>query len=485
RTTVGLAVNGQAANSPQEGTNAATLTDAADQLTGQYRAINLRTVRTPNAAANLNFKHTFVDTLGLRELSMDADYAQFRNTRLQTLATTYELPVLPPTTLNGDQRGTVVIESFKADYTHPLSKKAKLEAGLKTSLVSSDNDVVFTVTQNDQTTIDRNQSNHFLYDENVNAGYFTLTHTTPKTTLTAGLRAEQTNTSGRQEVGNEPFPPRHYVQLFPSAGIRRALNKQHELALSLSRRIDRPTYGQLNPFRIYIDATTYGTGNPGLRPQTSYNLELSHTFKQKFTTELAWSITRLPIVNSVQPLGGGTNYVVVQDINLDRLDTYTLTFSAPLEPFKWWSSNNNLVGYYARYIGRLNGTDLNKGRPTLNFTTNNSFTLGHGWGADLTGIYQSRQQQAFFDIQARGQLVAGISKSLWEKKGNLKLNITDIFYTQKTRATSSYNNYQERLYQRFDTRVVTLAFTYRFGNQKVAPTRRRATGAEDEKRRAG
>jgi outer membrane receptor protein involved in Fe transport len=417
---------------------------------------------------------------------MDADYAQFRNTRLQTLATTYVLPVLVPTTLNGDQHGTVLIESLKADYTHPLSKKAKLEVGVKTTLVSSDNDVLFTVTRNDQTTVDRNQSNHFLYDENVNAGYLTYTHTTPKTTLTGGLRAEQTNTSGRQEVGDEPFPPRHYLQLFPSAGIRQVLGPGHELALSLSRRIDRPTYGQLNPFRIYMDATSYSAGNPALRPQTAYNLELSHTFKQKFTTELGWSITSLPIVNSVQPVtNSGGNFVVVQDINLDRADTYTLSLSAPFEPFKWWQSNTNVLGYYSRYIGRLNGTDLNRARPALNLTTTNTFVLGHGWGADLTGTYQSRQQQAFFDIRARGQLVAGVSKSLWDKKGNLKLNIADIFYTQKTRATSVYNNYQERLYQRFDTRVVTLAFSYRFGNQKVAPTRRRTSGAEDEKRRAG
>ncbi|GAB3846316.1 outer membrane beta-barrel family protein [Hymenobacter terrigena] len=485
RTTLGLAVNGQAANSPQEGTNAAVQADALGRTTAQYQAINLRTVRTPNAAANLNFKHEFVDSLGHRDLTMDADYAEFRNTRLQTLATTYTLPVQAPTTLTGDQRGTLVIESFKADYTQPLSKQAKLEAGLKTSSVSSDNNVLFNLTQNDVTTVDRNQSNHFIYHENVNAGYLTLTHTTPKTTLTGGLRAEQTNTSGQQEVGTESFPTRHYVQLFPSAAIRRSLNARHEVALSLSRRIDRPTYGQLNPFRIYIDATTYGSGNPSLRPQTSYNLELSHTYRQKFTTELAWAITSLPMVGSVQPAPGPGNFVVVQDVNLDRLDTYTITFSAPVEPFKWWTSNNNLVGYYARYIGTLAGTALDKGQPTLNLTTANSFTLGHGWGADLTGTYQSRQQQAFFDIQARGQVVAGISKSLWDKKGNLKLNVADIFYTQKTRATSTYNNYQEHFYQRFDTRVATLAFTYRFGNQKVAPTRRRTSGAEDEKRRAG
>ena len=72
-----------------------------------------------------------------------------------------------------------------------------------------------------------------------------------------------------------------------------------------------------------------------------------------------------------------------------------------------------------------------------------------------------------------------------DNKGTLKLNAADMLYTQKTRAPSTYNNYQERFYQRFDSRVVTLAFTYRFGNQKVAPTHRRAGGAEDEKRRAG
>ncbi|WP_046242477.1 TonB-dependent receptor domain-containing protein [Hymenobacter terrenus] len=485
KSSIGVAVNGQAVRSPQEGTNAAVQGDANDTPTRRYSAVNLRTVRAPNVAANLNFKHQFVDSLGQRELTMDADYARYTSSRLQTLTTAYSLPVQSPIALNGDQSGTLTIQSFKADYVQPLTKLLKLEAGLKTSLVTSDNDVLFTNTQDNVTTIDRNQSNRFRYNENVNAGYFTLTHTTAKATLTAGLRAEQTNATGRQEVGDEPFPPRHYVQLFPSAALKRTLNDRHELSLSLSRRIDRPTYNQLNPFRVYIDATTYGSGNPSLLPQTSYNLELSHTFKQKFTTELAWSITSNPIINAVQPAPGGGNFVVARDINLDRQDAYTLTLSAPAEPFKWWSMNNNVVVYYARYIGNLAGTALDKGRPAFNLTTNSTFTLGHGWGADLTGTYQSRQIYGFFDLRPQGQVTAGISKSLWDKKGNLKLNVADIFYTQKTRATSTYDNYQERFYQRFDSRVVTLAFTYRFGNQKLAPTRRRAGGAEDEKRRAG
>lgn len=395
------------------------------------------------------------------------------------------MPIQNPIILDSDQRGTLTIQSFKADYVQPLSKLAKLEAGVKTSLVHSDNNVLFLNTQDGRTTVDTNQSNHFIYKENINAAYLTVSHSTPKTTLTAGLRAEQTNATGQQEVGGEPFAPRHYTQLFPSAAVRQVLNEKHEVSLSLSRRIDRPTYNQLNPFRSYIDATTYGSGNPGLLPQTSYNLELNHTFRQKFTTGLSWSITSNPIINAVQPAPGGGNFVVARDVNLDRQDTYTLTLGAALEPFKWWSTNNSAVVYYARFVGNLAGTALDKGQPAFNLTSTSTFTLGHGWGADLTGTYQSRQLYGFFDLRSQGQLTPGVSRSVLDNKGTLKLNAADVLYTQKTRATSTYNNYQERFYQRFDSRVVTLAFTYRFGNQKVAPTRRRAGGAEDEKRRAG
>ncbi|WP_236049359.1 TonB-dependent receptor domain-containing protein [Hymenobacter negativus] len=485
RSTVGVSVNGQSVHVTQNGPSTAAQADATGVPTRRYLADNQRKLRFPNAAANLNFKHEFVDSLGQRELTADADYARYQSVRLQTLTTAFELPIQSPIILDSDQRGTLTIQSFKADYVQPLSKLAKLEAGVKTSLVHSDNNVLFLNTQDGATTIDTNQSNHFIYKENINAAYLTVSHSTPKTTLTAGLRAEQTNATGRQEVGGEPFAPRHYTQFFPSAAVRQVLNEKHEVSLSLSRRIDRPTYNQLNPFRSYIDATTYGSGNPGLLPQTSYNLELNHTFRQKFTTGLSWSITSNPIINAVQPAPDGSNFVVARDVNLDRQDTYTLTLGAALEPFKWWTTNNNVVVYYARFVGNLAGTALDKGRPAFNLTSTSTFTLGHGWGADLTGTYQSRQLYGFFDLQAQGQLTLGVSKGVLENKGTLKLNAADVLYTQKTRATSTYNNYQEQFYQRFDSRVVTLAFTYRFGNQKVAPTRRRASGAEDEKRRAG
>jgi ferric enterobactin receptor len=171
--------------------------------------------------------------------------------------------------------------------------------------------------------------------------------------------------------------------------------------------------------------------------------------------------------------------------NLTRSDYYGLTMTIPVQPTSWWSMDNNLVAYYQRFIGELAGTSLNAGLPAYTINSTNTFTLGHGWTADLTGNYQSHQLYGFLDIQPLGQLNIGLQKSMWNKKGTLKLNMTDIFYTSPFHATSEYANYREQFNQRQDTRVATASLTYRFGNDTLTPSRRRTGGAEDEKRRAG
>jgi outer membrane receptor protein involved in Fe transport len=286
---------------------------------------------------------------------------------------------------------------------------------------------------------------------------------------------------GRQTVGDSTFR-RNYTQLFPSAAVKHTLNDKNEVNLTLSRRINRPSYNQLNPFRTIIDPTTSGAGNPNLLPETSYNVELGHTFKQKFTTSLSYSRTDRPIIGVVQPETDST--VVSTAVNLSRQDYYALTLTTPLQPKKWWQVYNNAVFYYSRFIGDLAGTSLDKGRPAFTLSSNSTFTFEKGWGAELNARFQSGEQYGFLRVRPNGQVTLGVQKSVWERKGNIKLSVADLFYTDRVRAVSTYDNYVERFYQRRDSRLVTLAFTYRFGNDKVAPTRRRQGGAEDEKRRA-
>ncbi|MBC6606979.1 TonB-dependent receptor [Hymenobacter sp. BT188] len=482
RTVVGAAFSGLSNKGPGLARNQTTLFDGTGTIADVYNANTNRDFRSANGTANLNFKHTFADSANSGELTADVDYARYTLDRLQEQRTEYLLQERTSNLLVGDQEGDLAIMSAKADYIQPLPRKTRLEAGAKISRVTSDNDVVFRNTEGSLTTIDLNRTNRFKYEENIGAAYLNLNRTLAKTTLQAGLRVEQTKAIGRQVVGDSSFR-RNYAQLFPSAAIKRTLNDKNEVNLTLSRRINRPSYGQLNPFRIIINPTTSGAGNPNLLPETSYNVELSHTFKQKFTSTLSYSRTDKPIIGVVQPETDST--VISTGVNLSRQDYYALTLTAPLEVKKWWQIYNNAVFYYSRFIGDLAGTSLDKGRPAFNITSNSTFTFDKGWGAELNTRFQSGEQYGFLRVKPNGQVSLGVQKSVWDRKGNIKLNVTDLFYTNRVRAVSAYDNYVERFYQRQDSRVATLSFTYRFGNDKLAPTRRRQGGAEDEKRRAG
>ncbi|UOG76276.1 TonB-dependent receptor [Hymenobacter tibetensis] len=483
-TVLGATLNGFAVPRPLpngKGINTSTFYDAAGQVQDYYTALSTTQGNNPNIGGSLNFKHTFGSAAaGNAELTADVDYASYVTHRLQRQTTFFELSGRPSATLTGDQTGELTIQAAKADYTHPLTSQTRLETGIKASKVHSTNDVLFENTVNDITTVDLGRTNQFEYDELITAAYANLTHTINKLSVQAGLRGEQTSMKGQQQVADDNFR-RDYYQLFPSAGLKYTLSEQHELSTSLSRRINRPSYRQLNPFRFVIDPTTSGKGNPTLRPETSYNVELSHTFKQKFTTGLSYSVTQDPITDVAQPESDSTT--VSQYVNLDRQQYVALTLTAPLSPTKWWNIYNNAVFFYIHYQGSLAGTSLNRGQSAFNISSNSTFTMGNGWSAELNANYNSRQRVGFFIFQPFGQVGVGVQKAVWDKKGTIKLAATDILYTTPLRATSRYNNYQENLFLRRDSRAVTLSLSWKLGNDKATSTTRR-TGAEDERRRA-
>ncbi|OGX85256.1 hypothetical protein BEN47_02610 [Hymenobacter lapidarius] len=482
RTTLGISVSGLASQTDTRIDSKAQFFGAASEPTDRYTSLGDQDIRRPNGAANLNLRHAFADSATARSLAADADYARYRTTRLLALNTTFEQPFRPAALLDGDQRSRLTIQSVKVDFSEPLPYRARLEAGAKVTQVTSDNDVAFVRTTNGVAVLDANISNRFRYDENVNAAYLNLKGKLASNALQVGVRAEQTNTLAEVEGGTSR--ERHYLQLFPSASLQRKLSERHALTLSIARRIDRPSYAQVNPLRAYFDATSYRAGNPDLVPQTSYNFEVSHTYRQKFTTALAYARTDRPFVNAVQPSDDGGRVVVNRDVNLSTQHLYTLTLTAPLELTKWWTLYANGFFYYNRYQGQLSNTRLNRGQAACNLTTNNSFTLPNGWSADLNAFYESREVYGFQLVRPRGQVAAGVQKNLWKKQGTFRLNVADIFYTTPVTATSTFTNFTETFTSAQDNRVVTAAFTYRFGNSKVASARRRAAGAEEELRRA-
>jgi hypothetical protein len=485
KTIWGFVVNSSFTNIDQTNTNQSLVIDDAKQPESKFTTNAREKRRFKNFVSNINFKHTF-DSTG-KEITADADYGVFNSLNLSNFITGFyslnNSPLRDEYKLDGDQGGKISLFTVKADYTHPLKNGAKLEAGFKTSFVETDNDVVFYDISNGAPEYDSSKSNHFIYKENNHALYVNFSKEFKKWSLMAGLRAEQTNIEGDQLASNLDFDS-SYLQIFPSVFLNYKVSAEKTIGISISRRIDRPNYSQLNPFKFFLDPSTYSSGNPGLRPQLTWSYELSYTLKQLNFT-LGYSHTKQNFTVVIRPSENEDKVTVQIPVNLATYDYYGLTVSAPFRFTKWWNSINNLNVFYGHYNGNLANTQLDNGTPAVNVSTNNTFTLKKGWTTELSASVNSGGQYGFMIMDPQWQLSAGVQKNIMKNKGTIRFNITDIFWTGLPRAVVEFSNYIEHWHAQRETRVANLSFTYRFGRNTVAAARRRTTASEEERRRAG
>lgn len=382
----------------------------------------------------------------------------------------------------GEQPSKINIYAAKLDYTHSFKNKIKLSAGLKSSYVNSDNNSQFQILKNNEWINDLGNSNHFLYKEHVNAAYASLSKTFQKGwSANAGLRGEQTNIQTEQ-FNSDSIHKNNYFNLFPNVSLTKMINPNHILSVSLTRRIDRPNYQSLNPFIYYIDEYTYREGNPYLKPQYINSAELSYTLMQKYSAVLSYSKTSDIMTQVIRQVD--TSHISFQTMdNLSKLDNLTLTLGIPINITRWWNTYNSLQGYYNLYNGVYNGFELHKGIASYMLYSQQNFLLPHGWKGDLSAMYKSAFIMGPSEVSPMGMVSAGISKSLFNNKASLKLNVQDIFQTMKIKGKINFGDLNARTQFNLNDRAVNLTFTWNFGNQKIKVNKYNDTGIKQEENR--
>jgi len=441
-------------------------------------------------AYNLNYKGV-LDTTG-KELNIDLDYA--RNTqdqRANILASTWTSTgkdYLRGDTSRNLQPSTIDIKTVKADYTHPLKNQAKFEAGFKLSFVETDNDARFDSLRNNKWVYDANRSNHFIYKENINAGYINFHKQFKKWGVQVGLRGEQTHVKGNSLTLNQ-LNDTTYFNLFPSVFLSYAAGKDHQLGISYSRRIQRPSYEDLNPFEYYLDRYTIASGNPYLRPQYSNNFEITHTFKQFLITSLGYTHTKDMITQIAEagrdPVTGDTTVLKYKYLNVAKADNFNLNVSMPFPITKWWNSFTNLSVNYSMYQTVVNNNLVDLDAAGFFGRTQHTFVLPKGFTTELTFFYVSPQisQEGLFKMRSMYAMDLGVQKQILKKKGTIKVSMNDVFNNQRFRGTFDNAGYHTAIMSKWESQQVRVNFTYRFGNTNVKAARSRKTGLEAEQNR--
>lgn len=436
-----------------------------------FETINEEAIERSNLSANINWKHTF-DSSG-KELNIDADYAYFQldNTGLITIRQANA--ILSRSNQNVDN--PVNLGVFKIDYIHPLKNKAKMELGVKSTVASIDNLLMYLR----DGIKDPRFSSEFLYKENVNAAYMTMHKTFKRWDMMAGFRLEQTIAKG-DSAGKKALD-RNYVQGFPSAFLTYKVNESFAAGGQYSRRVTRPSFQQQNPFVNVIDSLTYTRGNPLLKPQTTDGYKFTLSYKNQPFFGVSYNITRDVIFQNAPRQEGNLTYTTTE--NLARLENLAFELNFPIKVGKkvdGFGSNQFVRNHYkADY---LNGT-YDKAKWNWMFYSQVTYRPSPTLSFEVSGFYMTRFLDEFLTLEPFGNLNFGVQKSIWNKKGRISLNCNDILYTNRTKGRLQYQEIDVALFEKNDSRSIRLAFNYSFGNQKLKAARNRSTGTDAEANR--
>ncbi|SJZ38754.1 outer membrane beta-barrel family protein [Sediminibacterium ginsengisoli] len=370
------------------------------------------------------------------------------------------------------------IYTLQSDFTKVLPAKTEFKAGAKYAAIKRDNETIVDDYINNIPVRNQSASNHFIYDETLLMAYASLSKTWNKTSVHAGLRAEQTYAHGHSVTDGQQFS-RSYFGWFPSLFATQTLNEEggSMIYFSYARRLQRPGFNQLNPYRLQINKVTVITGNPDLLPQYTHNIQAGYQFLHGLSADIYFSVTDHIIAQLTNPLGN--NIIETQYRNFNSSTEAGLLLNANTKIFSWWNSISNLSLYrtsnkYQDFSIKQTSYSL---RSTQNFILKKIAELNIG--LEYRSAYVTANSKASDFIYTDFSM----SRRILNNKGRISFYISDLLNTAREQEKTDYNGTHVEFYQKRQTRNFALAFNYNFSLGKTFARKKIEQENSDEKKR--
>lgn len=446
-----------------------------------YSPIDTRS-KSHNYQGNLNYRWK-IDSV--TTLNADINYMNVKNDDEQYIPVFYYLSDHKTEIRNQDGNGQAVdytmnLWSGKLDFSRTILNNANLNIGFKYDKVKRNNDLTAYMNDNGIWNENTTQSNEFTYRENIYAGYFSFDKPIEKFYLSVGLRWELTKQEGLQSKNNESFD-KTYNDWFPSLSLQYNLRKNQTIMMSYTRKISRPAYSVMNPFKFYTSPSTFQTGNPDLKPSYQNSVSLRYTLNRASLTLLYSSENDMVVHEASQD--DVTKVLGYRYINFGSTKFYQASVYYPQKILGWWSVFLNATGGYKEFKSLLNGDNFDKKFWYYNGSVYNTFKFGKGWSGDTYFIITSKRWSTATNMKLRGYMEASVSKSLWNNRASVSLAIEDPFKWSTFKSTYKFQNINEKTKEVLNTRKIKISLLYKFGSSKIQNKRNRSTGIEDIQQR--
>lgn len=490
--TIGILYSGQQGIGGSESMNSSDISSASTPNVIDSILIANNSSESSRTQNSINLNYAFKKDK--QSLNIDLDYGSFDRVSETNQPNEYfnstQTQLLTARNVFYSTPVDIDIATVTVDYEVEKGK-GKIGFGGRYNNVVTDNTFLFFDVDEQIRTQNDTRSNRFNYNESVSAAYVNYSSPiTEQISFSGGVRMEHTDATGDLQafdvnLSEDPVEF-NYLSFFPSLGLTYQKNPKHIWALNYGRRINRPDYNVLNPFREQLSELSFSKGNAFLSPEIVNNVELGYTFGYMYNFKLGYSLTTDQITRLIGPDGSDPRAGFITWENLATQEVISFNISAPVQVNKWWSAYFNVNASYINNqadYGEGGVVDVQAG--TYSIFSQQTFNLPWKLKGEVSGYYSGPGVWGgVFRYEPQFGINLGLQRKFLDEKMNVRLAFSDITYNQGWRGVSEFNGLRGEGRGNYDSRTANLSISYAFGNSKVK-SRKRKTGIEDAAGRVG
>lgn len=346
----------------------------------------------------------------------------------------------------------------KLDYEAPFLKFGTFETGVKMDHIKYD---IFQKTQL-QADLMELPDNDFSVKMNKYSAYFLHNKEFEKLEYSLGVRFEHFYSSGFQQSNNEMFIKKS-TKLFPSIQFQYMLDgSKHTIGISYTRRINNPSFFDINPYLSFQDPLNLQTGNPDLEPELANLYELNyHLNFGSFSTDV--TLYNRKIINVIQ----NAFTLLNENQTLETFENFNNRIDQGVEVQIEYSTKKVFKAYATFLLShaRFNNKDsvILNNSISCGIRLNQQLNFNRQWLVKVAQIYTAPRFEPQRKILSRFYIDFTLSKK-FNNKGSVTLNIADILNTRVFASELHGNSFQIDRSFKAQTRRVTLGLRYNILN---------------------
>ncbi|WP_396195580.1 TonB-dependent receptor domain-containing protein [Flavobacterium sp.] len=391
---------------------------------------------------------------------------------------------------NDIERNTDYLQ-INLDYVNPLSETVKLEIGAETRIQKITNDFDETISEPSES-FNRIGNSNFVFTRNIHSFYTNIGKQWKKWSVQAGVRLEQyeidgdfenvvTSSTPSENINDQSSIEDDIFAIYPSLFFNYKASDKDSFNFNVSRRVDRPSIGQISPIREWTTPLVESRGNPALEPQFTNSFEVNYTRTTKIgsiTTGIFYRQINDEIGRIIYKNPDNLNQDIISYDNFDDNNAFGTEISANLKLATWWSVNASSDAYFKTVRGTVQNANTQQQERAeadvvaFNIRMNHNFVANKKLRFNLFGMYRGRDLGLQFEREPMYRMDIGSTYTILKGKGSITARFNDIFETMNF-AFDGNIPYRQTGAFFWESQTFYVGFNYMFGGGKNSAMQRK------------